>query len=67
VQYGSEAMAETFKERLATGALVEGLMISGDGRLLYKKIQGEGPACGWVCLADQGLPLLKQVNETELE
>merc|ERR1712039_911462 len=67
VQSGSEAFAEEFAERLATGARIEEVAVSDNGKLLYRKIQGEGPECGWVALADQGVPLLMKAEETELE
>jgi hypothetical protein len=67
VQYGSEAMSGQFPERLATGARIEELAMSVDGKLLYSKIQGEGPECGWVHLSQQGMPLVTKVIETELE
>merc|ERR1719247_2160104 len=46
VQYGSEAMSEQMPDRLSTGARVEEVALSQDGmKLLFKKIQGEGPEC----------------------
>jgi|EP00427_Karlodinium_veneficum_P024855 hypothetical protein len=67
VQSGSEALSEEFAERLATGARIEEVALSETGKLLYRKIQGEGPECGWVALAQDGVPLLMKAEETELE
>lgn len=39
--------SEAEPERLATGALVEGLALQGD-RLNYRKVAGAGPETGWV-------------------
>lgn len=66
VQLGNEAQAEDCDQRLATGATVQELKME-DGKILFKKIAGEGPPCGWASLAQNGEPLLLEANETELE
>jgi vacuolar-type H+-ATPase subunit I/STV1 len=66
VQEGSEAIAAECNERLATGARVEEVAES-DGKVLFQKIEGHGPSCGWVSRVHRGTPLLVEAIETELE
>lgn len=66
VHLGSEAFAEECQDRLATGARVEEVAVR-DGKMLFEKIDGEGPLCGWASLLLNGSPLLVEATETELE
>lgn len=45
--------------RIATGATVEELQLTGD-RLQFKKLTGDGPDTGWVSLSFKGTPLVKK-------
>lgn len=66
VQRGSEALSEECEVRLATGARVEEVTVQ-DGKLLFEKIEGDGPSFGWASLILDGTPLLVEARETELE
>lgn len=66
-QLGCEALAEQCEDRLAIGARVEEVASSQDGKILFEKIEGDGPSCGWVSLAQRGESLLVEACETELE
>jgi hypothetical protein len=66
VHLGSEVFAEECSNRLATGARVEEIAVQ-NGKVLFEKIDGEGPCCGWVSPLLNGSPLLVEESQTELE
>merc|ERR1711907_815588 len=66
VQSGSQVLSEDLEERLATGAMIEQIDMQ-DGKVLFQKINGDGPMCGWATVAFDGAPLLVEAVETELE
>lgn len=66
VQSRSEALADELEQRLATGARL-GEVAMQDGKLLFEKLEGDGPSFGWVSIALNGSPLVVEACETELE
>jgi len=66
VRKGQELSSPATEERLATGAEVEQLSLTG-GRLQYRLISGTGPEEGWVSLSISGKDLLaKKASEQAL-
>jgi len=57
VREGEDIASAKLPDRLATGALVEELVLLGD-RLHFRKLSGEGPKTGWVGIALPGKELL---------
>lgn len=49
VRNGSSLRAQELPERLATGAILKQIKVT-DGRLNYRKVQGNGPDWGWVSI-----------------
>lgn len=60
VRRGQDVNSFQLPNRLATGAVVEEVEVSGD-RLSFKKIKGDGPDTGWVSQTFQGKPLLRRL------
>jgi len=65
-QLAPESGASDCGGRLATGARLEQIAMQDD-KVLFKKLEGDGPQFGWVSLRHEGVPLMVQVEETELE
>eukprot|EP00930_Biecheleria_cincta_P042051 TRINITY_DN28921_c0_g1_i1.p1 TRINITY_DN28921_c0_g1~~TRINITY_DN28921_c0_g1_i1.p1 ORF type:complete len:722 (-),score=108.87 TRINITY_DN28921_c0_g1_i1:144-2309(-) len=62
VREGAETSSPQLAERLATGAFVKELELQG-GRLRFEKVNGDGPASGWVSLSISGKNLLAKAEE----
>lgn len=61
VRNGKTLKAPECISRLSTGATIEQIDLK-DGRLHYKKIEGDGPDFGWVSVSFMGKPLVKCVE-----
>mmetsp|Transcript_47222 Transcript_47222/g.148299 ORF Transcript_47222/g.148299 Transcript_47222/m.148299 type:complete len:392 (+) Transcript_47222:111-1286(+) len=64
VRDGQALSSAAEKERLATGAVIEELELSGE-RLHYSLLRGSGPNEGWVSLKVNGRDLVRPAAEAE--
>eukprot|EP00413_Alexandrium_margalefii_P040564 CAMPEP_0204593822 /NCGR_PEP_ID=MMETSP0661-20131031/51729_1 /ASSEMBLY_ACC=CAM_ASM_000606 /TAXON_ID=109239 /ORGANISM="Alexandrium margalefi, Strain AMGDE01CS-322" /LENGTH=213 /DNA_ID=CAMNT_0051604169 /DNA_START=62 /DNA_END=703 /DNA_ORIENTATION=- len=62
VRLGQEMSSKETIRRLSPGATVEQLDLK-EGRLHYKKIEGDGPDFGWVSVSSGGRQLVKCLDE----
>eukprot|EP00930_Biecheleria_cincta_P013292 TRINITY_DN11926_c0_g3_i1.p1 TRINITY_DN11926_c0_g3~~TRINITY_DN11926_c0_g3_i1.p1 ORF type:complete len:315 (-),score=54.35 TRINITY_DN11926_c0_g3_i1:715-1659(-) len=65
VRTGKELSSPETSSRLASGALVLQIELQEE-RLRYEKLQGEGPAQGWVSLKLKGSDLLVKTEEASI-
>lgn len=61
VRFGVDKDSPAHKERIATGAVVRQLKLSGE-RLQFEKVSGEGPESGWVSIKLKDADLLVRSN-----
>jgi ankyrin repeat protein len=59
VRGGLNRLSERYKARLSTGALITQRKCV-DNRMLYSKVEGDGPDRGWISMVHMGKPLLVQ-------
>lgn len=62
VRVGKAMASKECIRRLSPGATVEQLDLE-DGRLHYRKVEGDGPDYGWVSVSYAGRPLMKCLDE----
>eukprot|EP00930_Biecheleria_cincta_P070783 TRINITY_DN58392_c0_g1_i1.p1 TRINITY_DN58392_c0_g1~~TRINITY_DN58392_c0_g1_i1.p1 ORF type:complete len:633 (+),score=85.45 TRINITY_DN58392_c0_g1_i1:128-2026(+) len=66
VREGESTKSTQASERLASGAIVEQVTLTGD-RLCYKLLKGAGPKEGWISTRLKGLELAIRISAKELE
>jgi len=64
VREGKSLNSKEAPERLAAGALVEELRVSGN-RLCFKLLFGSGPAGGWVSLVDEDFAIMRKCTKRQ--